>query len=64
MQRFAYRIVALACFACCFVAGPRSAVAGVVQRQLNQTLPEVQFDGVAIRDAVDFLRNVTGTTSA
>lgn len=31
-----------------------------VRYQLNSTLPEVKFDGVALGDALDFLRDVSG----
>jgi len=36
------------------------ATASTVRHQLDATLPEVRFDGVALSDAVDFLRDVSG----
>ncbi|HET6250656.1 MAG TPA: hypothetical protein VFE47_23410 [Tepidisphaeraceae bacterium] len=41
-----------------------SAPANATRTQLNQTLPEVQFSGVAFNDAIDFLRDVSGANIA
>lgn len=40
------------------------APANATRTQLNQTLPEVQFSGVALNDAIDFLRDVSGANIA
>jgi hypothetical protein len=37
-----------------------TASADATRSQLNQTLPEVQLNGVALNDAIDFLRDVSG----
>jgi hypothetical protein len=37
-----------------------SAAANPTRRALNQTLPELKFDGVSFADALDFLRDVSG----
>ena len=60
MWRNPVRIASLSLlgFVIAFSAGPLSA--SVIQHQLDQTLPEVRFDGVAINDAIDFLRDVSG----
>ena len=38
---------------------PQNATARVTGASLNRTLPEMKFDGVALADAVDFLRDIT-----
>ncbi|HET6250387.1 MAG TPA: hypothetical protein VFE47_22055 [Tepidisphaeraceae bacterium] len=47
-----------------FGAVTTSAPANATRTQLNQTLPEVQFNGVALNDAIDFLRDVSGANIA
>jgi uncharacterized membrane protein YgcG len=37
-----------------------NAPASAIRTQLNHTLPEVQFNGVAFSDAIDFIRDVSG----
>ena len=34
-----------------------------VQAQLDRTLPELNFEGVAFNDVIDFLRDVSGSSS-
>jgi hypothetical protein len=41
------------------LVSPQSATARVTGASLNRTLPEMRFDGVALTDAVDFLRDIT-----
>src|SRR5687767_11682430 len=42
------------------LAAPEAPAARTtVGRSLNRTLPEMNFDGVALTDAVDFLRDIT-----
>ena len=53
-------LVAVAFIGSLIASPARPAAASVIQHQLNQTLPEVRFDGVAITDAIDFLRDVSG----
>lgn len=60
MRRSATSALAILVFACVSLFNARLSPASVVQRQLNQTLPEVHFDGVAFNDAIDFLRDVSG----
>lgn len=43
----------------CFAATPVRADA-VVSRQLNSRLPELNFQGVTLADALDFMRDVSG----
>jgi hypothetical protein len=51
--------VAVALFAAIFAMSPAPAVAGTTNRQLDATLPELRLDGVALSDAIDFLRDVS-----
>lgn len=60
MRRSAISALAISVFACLSLASARMAPASTIQHQLNQTLPEVHFDGVALNDAIDFLRDVSG----
>lgn len=60
MQRIAIRIVALILFGCALTVPAPSASASTLSRQLGKTLPELRFDGVALNDAIDFLRDVSG----
>jgi hypothetical protein len=41
------------------LVSPQNATARVTGASLNRTLPEMKFDGVALADAVDFLRDIT-----
>jgi hypothetical protein len=50
---------ALAVGAVSFTA-PAPVMAGPLQAQLSRTLPEVRLDGVALGDALDFIRDVSG----
>jgi hypothetical protein len=51
--------VAVALFAAIFALSPAPARAGTTNRQLDATLPELRLDGVALSDAIDFLRDVS-----
>lgn len=51
--------VAVALFAALFFVSPAPARAGTTNRQLDATLPELRLDGVALSDAVDFLRDIS-----
>jgi hypothetical protein len=58
MRRFlACSILAVGLTLCSF---SKPASASAIRTQLNQMLPEVQFSGVALGDAIDFLRDVSG----
>lgn len=57
------RITPLRLIALLFVAlilPARLEAVSSIRHQLNATLPEVKFDGVALSDAIDFLRDVSG----
>lgn len=59
MRRLLASMVVAGSLACGLAPSTASAVSAA-RRQLNTTLPEVKFDGVAFTDAVDFLRDVSG----
>ncbi|MDB5305293.1 MAG: hypothetical protein JWM97_2842 [Phycisphaerales bacterium] len=59
MRRFFASSLVVGSLALAFSAVPASAASGVKQ-MLNTNLPEVRFNGVALTDAVDFLRDVSG----
>jgi hypothetical protein len=40
--------------------GPRALAASQARQQLAQRLPELNFQGVTLNDAIEFLRDVTG----
>ena len=56
------RILATSVLAAGLFVGAFSATASAdaTRSQLNQTLPEVSLSGVALNDAIDFLRDVSG----
>jgi hypothetical protein len=58
MLRRLLAAVAVALLAIVLVS-PQDAAARVTGASLNRTLPEMKFDGVALADAVDFLRDIT-----
>ena len=41
------------------VAAPPAADARTTRASLNRTLPEMKFDGVALADCIDFVRDIT-----
>jgi uncharacterized membrane protein YgcG len=41
------------------IAAPEAPGARTTSRSLSRTLPEMNFDGVALTDAIDFLRDIT-----
>ena len=55
---FASSLVAVS-LALAFAAVPAPA-SGSVKQMLNTNLPEVRFNGVALTDAIDFLRDISG----
>jgi hypothetical protein len=57
MRRFFASSLVAGSLALAFAAVPASAS---VKQMLNTNLPEVRFSGVALTDAVDFLRDVSG----
>ncbi len=58
MRRIAIPLVVLILFGCALTVPAASA--STLSRQLGKTLPELRFDGVALNDAIDFLRDVSG----
>src|SRR5947209_2315500 len=58
------RLLASAAIAGSLVTGycaiPASAATSPTRRQLASVLPEVKFDGVALAESLDFLRDVSG----
>jgi len=50
----------LATLGLCLVLGSSAFAASPLRQQLNQRLPELQFQGVTLGDAIDFLRDVSG----
>ncbi|HZL36376.1 MAG TPA: hypothetical protein VFC78_13740 [Tepidisphaeraceae bacterium] len=59
MRRLLASFVLAGSLVICLSAAPVFAVSAA-RRQLSTTLPEVRFDGAALVDAMDFLRDVSG----
>ena len=59
MRRFLASVVVTGSLVCGLCSSPASAV-NATRQQLNTTLPEVNFSGVALTDTMDFLRDVSG----
>lgn len=60
MRRFVFLCICLSVIT--FGVGSRSSAAELAANQaLNRTLPETKFDNVTLSEAVDFLRDVSGT---
>src|SRR5665213_3420000 len=59
MRRLLASVVVAGSLVCGLAPAPARA-ASAARRQLNTTLPEVKFEGVALTDAMDFLRDVSG----
>ena len=52
-------ILAAVCFACCWGGREPIKAAGARRAILEQVVPEIRFNGVAFKDCIEFLRDVT-----
>jgi hypothetical protein len=62
MRRFTPFCVLVVGLLVCFI--PAAPASAGIRQQLNTTLPEVNFSGVGLTDAIDFLRDVSGANIA
>ena len=60
MRRVALALVALAGLLACFVPAQSISAASGTRASMARRLPPVNFTGIALGDAIDFLRDVSG----
>ena len=60
MRRVALALVALAGLLACLVPAHSISAAGPTRASMSRRLPPVNFTGIALGDAIDFIRDVSG----